>query len=102
MVRHNWPAAAALEPAAKPGTEDDCTRKGDKTADRVNNRGTGEVVEAGPDPRQEVARAAHGRQESVRTPSPVTNNRIDETGDGNAIEQIANERRTADHRTRRD
>ena len=50
-----------------------------------------------PSARQEVAGAAHGGQEAVRTPGPVADDRIDEARDGDAVEQIADEAGAADH-----
>ena len=51
---------------------------------------------------KEVAGAAHGGQEAVRTPGPVADDRIDEAGDAELVEQIADEAGAADHGARGD
>ena len=42
--------------------------------------------------------AAHRGQEAVRPPCPVADDRIDEAGDAEAVEQVADEAGAADHR----
>ena len=51
--------------------------------------------------RSEVAEA-HGREPAVRTPGPVTNDRVDEAGDTDRVENVADEATAADHRARGD
>ena len=49
--------------------------------------------QAGP----EMAVAAHVRQPAVRAPGPVADDRINETGNADAVEKIANETGASDH-----
>ena len=102
IVRQHRSAAVALEPAAQPRPEDDRARQRDEAADGVNHGGTGEIMEAGSQPRQEIAGAAHGRQKAIRPPGPVPDDRVDETGNRDAVQQIADEAGAADHRARGD
>src|SRR5579871_3062536 len=51
---------------------------------------------------EHVARAAHVSEPAVRTPRPVANDRVNEAGYADAIEQVADESSTADHRARGD
>ena len=97
-MRQHRSAAVALEPAAQPRAEHDRARQRDEAADRVHHRRTREIVEARAHPRQEVSGAAHRGQEAIRTPGPVADDRIDEAGDREAVEQIADETGAADHR----
>src|SRR6266403_1955695 len=46
-----------------------------------------------------MAIAAHQGQPAIRTPGPVANDRIDETGNGNTVEEIADKSGPADHRS---
>src|SRR5467141_306468 len=43
----------------------------------------------------------HRREPSVRTPCPVSDNRVDETGHTDAVEEITDKAATADHRAGR-
>ena len=54
-----------------------------------------------PELRQEVAGAAHGGEEAVRPPGPVTDDRVDEAGNADAVDQVADEAGAADHGARR-
>ena len=102
IVRQHRSAAVALEFAAEARPKNDRAGQGDESADGVYDRGTGEIMEAHAQRREEVAGAAHGRQPAVRTPGPVSDDRIDETGDADAVEQVADETGAADHRARGD
>src|SRR5579863_5614546 len=44
--------------------------------------------------------AAHQRQEAIGAPGPVTDNRIDETRDRDAVQQVSDESGTPDHCSR--
>ena len=59
---------------------------------RVHDGRAGEVVE----------RRAHRGQPAVRTPGPVADDRVDEAGDADAVEHVADEAAAADHRARGD
>src|SRR5690242_3465890 len=52
--------------------------------------------------RQEISHAPHGGQETVGTPRPMADDRINETGNADAVNEVANETRSADHRAGRD
>ena len=45
---------------------------------------------------------AHRREEAVRSPAPVAEDRIDEARDADRVEHVADEPRAADHRARAD
>ena len=60
---------------------------------RVHDGRSGEVTE-----RERL----HDRQPSVRSPRPVADDRIDEAGHADAVEDVADEAAAADHRARRD
>src|SRR5690349_24261830 len=62
----------------------------------------GEIMKALPQTGKEISRRAHGRQEPIRPPGPVTNDGIDEARYRHAIEKIADKAGTADHGARRD
>src|SRR6185369_16002102 len=85
IVGQHRSAAIALEPAAEPRSENDRAGESNETADRVDYRGAGEIVEARSDPRQVVAGAPHQGEETVRAPGPVADDRVDKAGDGDAI-----------------
>src|SRR5581483_10145080 len=102
IVRQHGAAAVALEPPAEARAERDRAREGDEAADRVHDGRAREVVEARPEPGEEVAVASHRREESVRAPRPVADDRVDEAGDADAVDQVADEAGPADHRARRD
>src|SRR5439155_2776062 len=68
----------------------------------MNYRRSGEVMEAHAERWEHVTRAAHGRQPAIRSPSPVTDDRIDETGNADTIQKIADESGPADHCARSD
>src|ERR1700683_3353041 len=88
VVRLHRSAAVALEDASEPRSKRDCARQRDDSSDRVDDGGSREVVE--------VNRIQIG-QPSVRTPCPVSDDRIDEAGDADAIEQVADEIAAPDH-----
>src|SRR3954469_10002957 len=50
--------------------------------------------------REEISSGAHGRQPAVRSPGPVANDRIDETGNTEAVEEVPDKPGAADHRAR--
>ena len=102
MSRH-WSAAVTLEPAAEARSECDGTGEGDHAADGVHDGRAGEVTE------ERAARAERLEQEAgavlqpaARSPDPVAEDRVDEAGNGDAVEDVALERRPADHGARRD
>src|SRR5580700_6725605 len=51
---------------------------------------------------QKIAGCTHGCEEAIRSPRPVTNDGVDESGDADRVEQIANETGSTDHCTGRD
>ena len=100
MWQHG-PAAVALKAATQARTEDDGARQSHHTSNRVDHGGTSEIVEARSHPRQEIARAAHGGEESIRPPGPVPDDRVDEARDGETVNQVTHKARSANHRARR-
>ena len=98
IVRQHRGAAIALEPAAEARAQRDGSGESDEAADGMDDRRSGKVMKAGAHPRQEVAVAAHRREEAVRPPGPVADDGVDEAGDGDAVEQVADEARATDHR----
>ena len=92
VVRQHRAAAVALEDAAEARTEGDGAGQRDRAADGVHDGRAGEVVE----------RHAIDRQPAVRTPGPVADDRVDEAGDADAVEDVADEAAAADHRARGD
>src|SRR6185437_5754027 len=99
VVRHHGTAAVALELASQSRSENDRSGKSDETADRMNHGRAGEVVKTLSQSGKEVAGRSHGGKESIRTPGPVADDWVNEAGNGNAIEKVADESRTADHRS---
>ena len=88
-----WHAAAVpLELAAEPRSERNGTGECDESTDRVHDRRAREVVE----------RRLHRCEPAVRTPDPVAEDRVDEPTHRDAVEQVATEGGTSDHRTGRD
>ena len=81
-------AAVALELATDAGAENDGAGERDEAADRVNDGGPGEVVER---------HRSDGGEPTVRTPRPVTDDRVDEAADAEAVKEIADEAGAADH-----
>src|SRR4030095_1570223 len=75
------------------------TGKRDETTDRVHNGGTREIVEIHSQRRKEVPVRSHRCQKSIRTPCPVTDDRIDKSGNSHAVEQVADKSSAADHGT---
>src|SRR5450631_262362 len=68
----------------------------------MNHGGAGKIVEAGSEGRQEMAVGTHKREEAVGPPGPVSNDGINKSGDGDAVEQIADEAGASDHGARGD
>src|SRR5215831_13902679 len=101
-MRQHGTATVALKFPAKARTERHRAREGDKAADGVDHRRTGEVVETGPQRGQKVSRTSHRGEETVRSPGPVADNWIDEPRHRHAIEQVTDETRAPDHRARSD
>src|SRR5258708_31453848 len=63
----------------------------------MDNGRSGEVVEPHAQGWKEVAVAAHVRQPTVRSPSPVSDDRVNETSDADAVKKVADETSAADH-----
>src|SRR4051812_44974734 len=57
-------------------------------------------MESRSQPGQEVSRSAHRCQESVRSPRPVADDRIDKTGNRNTVKKVADKTGSADHGSR--
>src|SRR3569833_124945 len=91
-------AAITFELASDSRTKHDRTCQGDEAADRVYDRRTGEVVKPSSKARQEVAGGSHRGQEPVGSPCPMSDDRVDKSGNGQAIEQLAYEPGSSDHR----
>src|SRR5215471_8499012 len=100
-MRQHWAAAVALESAAESWTEHNRSSECDESADRVNDRRSCEVMETHTERCKEVSFTAHGREKPIRSPRPVANDGIDESRNGDAINQVANKTRSADHGARR-
>src|SRR5581483_696562 len=62
----------------------------------------GKIMETCAQRRQEVPGAAHRRQEAVRSPGPVPDDRIDKPGNADAIEQVADKAGASYHGSRGD
>ena len=97
-MRQHRSAAVAFEFPAESRAQNDSASQRDKSADRVDDRRSGEVMKGHARSRPEMAVAAHVREPPVRTPGPVTDHRIDEAGHADAVKKIADESRAADHR----
>src|SRR5207244_2968266 len=73
------------------------SRQGNESANGVNNRGACEIMKARAQRRQEIPRAAHGCQKSVRSPGPVADDRVNEPRDRETVEQIPDKSGTTNH-----
>ena len=93
VVRQRRAAAVAPEDAAEARTERNRADERNRAADAVHDRRAREVAER---------RRRHRRQPAVRAPAPVADDRVDEAGDADAVENVADEAAAADHRARRD
>src|SRR5438270_5783504 len=98
-MRQHRTTAIAFEFAAKPRAENDGTCQRDEPADGMNHGRSGEIMEAHAQRRKDVPRAAHSREPAVRSPSPVSDYRIDEAGHSDAVKEVADEPGSTDHRT---
>src|SRR4030095_11147851 len=98
-MRHHGAAAVALEGSSEAWSKDNGTGKRDETTDRVHNGGTREIVEIHSQRRNEVTVRSHRCQKSIRTPCPLTDDRIDISGNSHAVEQVADKSSAADHGT---
>ena len=101
-MRQHGTTAVALELPAEPRTQYDRSGQRNESADRVDDGRSGKVVETCPQAGKEVALTAHHREEAIRSPRPVAYDWIDETGDGDAVEQIADKTCAANHGARGD
>ncbi len=88
VVARRHAAAVTLELATQARSEGNRAAQGDEAADRVHDRGTSEIVERGRVDRVEPA---------IRTPRPVAEDRIDEPGHAEAVQQVADEAGPTDH-----
>src|SRR6185436_8984675 len=86
-------AAITFENTTQARTKNDGASQGDRTTDRVHNCRAGEVTES---------QWLHNSQPTIWTPSPVTNDGINETSDNDAVEQVADKARATDHCARCD
>src|SRR5205807_2247337 len=98
VMRHHRTAAVTLECASKARPKYDRTGQCYESADGVYYCRAGEIMKRITEVRKEVACASHRREEPVRAPGPVTDDRIDESGNTYAVEQVAHEPGAADHR----
>src|SRR5262249_25603489 len=89
VVRWHWATTVALEDATETRAEHNRTCQRNHATDGVNNGRTCEVEEAS---------RLHRRQHTAGTPCPVAEDWIDETRHADAVEQVADEARTTDHR----
>src|SRR2546423_5991836 len=101
-MRQHGPATITFEFAAKSWSEDNGPGQSDESADSMHHGGSGEVMETHAKRWEKVAFTAHQSQPSIRSPCPVSDDRINETGYADRVEQVPNESGTADHRARSD
>ena len=102
VVRGEGSPTVPLEPAAEPRAQDDRACERDEPTDGVHHGRAREVAEHGP-AREAVEEAGcHVAEPAARTPHPVTEDRVDEPGDADRVEQVALESRATDHGARRD
>jgi hypothetical protein len=94
VVAGRHPATIAPELAPEAGPEDDRAGEGDHAAHRVDDGRAGEVAE----PHAVVG----GLQEPARPPGPVAEDRVDETADEKAVDEVAPEVGASDHCSRGD
>ena len=99
-MRQHWSAAVAFEFAAKPRAQNDGAGQRNEPADSMHHGRPGKIMETHAQRGEDVTRAAHSRQPAVRSPSPVSNDRIDETCDTDAVKEVADESGSTDHRAR--
>ena len=102
VVRRRRAAAVALELAAEARSEGDGAGEGDDAADGVHDGRAGEVTEDGA-VGDDAVEPAHGVAEpAARAPDPVAEDRVDEAGHADAVEDVALEAGAADHGARGD
>src|SRR6266852_3721683 len=102
VMRHHRAAAVALEAPSKSGTEHDSTGERNEPADAMHDRRAREVMKARPQRREKVPLAPHRSEPAVRPPGPVSEDRIDEARDADAVDEITHEAGASDHGARRD
>ena len=102
IVRQHGLAAIALELASQPRPQNDGASQRDHSADGVDHRRAGKVMEAHAQRGEEVAVAAHQGQPAIRSPGPVSDDRVNETRHADAVKKIADESGAADHCARSD
>src|SRR5665213_3075857 len=95
-------ATIALECAAEAWAENNRAGQRHKSADRVHDCGPGEIMERHSGRGPEMSIRAHHGEPAIRTPGPVTDDRVNESGNGHAVKQVASESGAADHRSRGD
>src|SRR5262249_38686988 len=97
VVRQHRAAAVTFELASYTRAKNNRSGQGDKSSYRMNDGGPCEVVEARTHRGEEVAGASHRRQEAVRPPGPVSDDRIDKPGDADTVEQVTDKSGASDH-----
>ena len=104
VVGRHWAAAVALELPSEAGPQDDAAGEGDDAADGVHDGRPGEVSEDDPaGVVHEVAEPAHRvAQPASRAPHPVTEDRVDQAGHEDAVEDVALEAGATNECARRD
>src|SRR6185437_3117562 len=65
----------------------------------MHHRRAGKVVEALSQRGKKMSRCSHQCQEAVRSPCPMSNNRIDKSRDGHAVQQVSYKAGAANHRS---
>ena len=102
VVRGQGTPTVPLELATEPRAQDDGACERDEATDGVHHGRAREVAEHGP-AREAIEEAGcHVAEPAARTPHPVTEDRVDEAGDADRVEQVALEPRASHHGARRD
>src|ERR1700730_15473281 len=88
IMRQHGPTPVALECAAQPWAENDRARQSDESANGMDHSRSSEIMEAHAQRWEDISSAAHVRQPAVRSPSPVSDDRVNETSDADAVEKV--------------
>src|SRR5579871_5449467 len=100
-MRNGGATTITLETPPEAWAKNDCASQSHGTTNSMNYCRSGKIMETYTERGQEMPIATHGGEETVRPPGPVANDGIDKSRNHNAVKEVADEARAANHRARR-
>src|ERR1700691_3245325 len=96
-MRSHWSATISLKYPAKPRSKHNGTSERNHPTNGMNHRRSGKVAESLTECWKEISCGSHICQPAIGSPCPVTDDRVNETGNPDTVKNISTETRSADH-----